>query len=260
MRDLMRIMPKLLVLLAALLLGAAVPARAHAAAADSDPKAVAIAEQVLKSLGGREKWASLTGLRWTFGAAVHDTLKAPRHHSWNLHTGQHRVEGVTRSGVKFLFIHTIGDSTSGIAFMNDTRIEGDSLRKLTDRAQALWTNDSYWFLMPYKMLDPGVHLKYDGEVKDSLGTFDRVAMSFDQVGLTPGDRYWVYVNQKNHRVERWEYVLQGTTPPPVQWTWEGWEQHDGLWFPTAHRQGITAIMTNGVATVSSFPASEFQAP
>ena len=244
---------------ATLLLCAAVP-RAHAAAADSDPKAVAIAEQVLKNLGGREKWAAPTGLRWTFGAATHDTLRSPRRHSWNMHTGEHRVEGVSRAGIKYLFIHTLGDTTSGIAFMNGNRIEGDSLRKLTDRAQALWTNDSYWFLMPYKLLDPGVHLKYDAEVKDSTGTFDRLAMSFDHVGLTPGDRYWVYVNQKNHRVERWEFVLQGTTPPPVRWTWEGWEKHDGLWFPTAHRQGETAIMTTQVETLKEFPATEFRAP
>lgn len=249
-----------LALLTAFALGLLADTHAWAAAADTDPKALVIAQQVLKSLGGREKWASLTGLRFTFGAAVRDSIRAPRHHAWNLRTGQHRVEGVTRDGVKFLFIHTLGDTAGGIAFMNDTRIEGDSLRKLTERAQSLWTNDSNWIVLPYRMLEPGAHLRYEAEVAEAQATYDRLALDFDHAGLPPGDRYWLYVNQKNHRVERWEYVLKGNTPPPVPWTYEGYEEHDGLWFSTTHRQGLATIMTNAVQTVSSFPATEFQAP
>ena len=30
-------------------------------------------------------------------------------------------------------------------------------------AYAIWVNDTYWLLMPYKMKDPGVTLAYDGE-------------------------------------------------------------------------------------------------
>ena len=121
--------------------------------------------------------------------------------------------------------------------MDGKAIEGDSLDKLVKRAKSMWINDTYWLLMPYKLRDPGVTLSDGGMVREGTTTYDKLALSFDQVGETPGDHYWVYVNRANHRVENWDMVLEGDKPPPETWTWEGWEQKDGLWFPTAHRQG-----------------------
>jgi hypothetical protein len=70
----------------------------------------------------------------------------------------------------------------------------------------------------------------------------------------------VYVNRANHRVEKWEFVLQGQSPPPDVWTWEGWEQHSGLWFPTVHRSGTHAIYTRDVDTPDAIPAATFAGP
>lgn len=250
--------PRLAVL--AILAVLAAPAPARAASPDSDPKAVRIAEQVLESLGGRERWDGLPGLRWTFGSSVNDTVRPSRRHAWDKHSGRHRVEGTLRTGQAFLVVHTVGDTLHGAAWLDGRSLEGDSLRQFVKRADAMWVNDSYWFLMPYKMLDPGVTLKYDGEERDGGTAFDCVSMSFAGVGLTPGDRYKVFVNHATRRVERWEYVLQGTQPPPVRWTWEGWERHDGLWFPTAHRRESTVIFTKDVATTTAFPAGTFDRP
>jgi len=241
-----------------LVLGLAPAARAETAA--SDPKAVAIADQVMAQLGGKARWDRLRILRWTFQTATNDTLRPARRHSWDKYTGQHRVEGTTRAGEPFCTIASLNDST-GKAWVANHPVDGDSLRRLLRSAHAMWVNDSYWFLMPYKLRDPGVTLKYEGERKDPGGAvYDRIALSFENVGLTPGDRYWVDVNRANHRIERWEYVLQGTQPPPVRWTWEGWEEHDGLWFPTAHRTGVRAIYTRAVELADEPGASEFTAP
>ena len=54
--------------------------------------------------------------------------------------------------------------------------------------------------------------------------------------------------------------LVGEQPPPVAFTWEGWEQHDGLWFPTAHRRDSTNVFTNKVETVHAFAPGEFEKP
>ncbi len=85
-------------------------------------------------------------------------------------------------------------------------------------------------------------------------------MSFDNVGRTPGDRYWVYVNHTTKRIEKWEFVLQGREPPPSVYTWEGWEQHDGLWFPTSHRREDRNVFTRDIETVSEFREGEFERP
>jgi hypothetical protein len=237
----------------------ALPCALRAETPASDPTAVAIADQVMKSLGGTKRWDDLVGLRWTFGASVGDTVRSTRRHAWNKHTGWHRVEGKTRAGQSFCFIHQVG-TDKGMAWMDGVAIEGDSLQKLLKRANSLWINDTYWMLMPYKLRDPGVTLQYDGESKEGSATYDKIALSFANVGETPGDHYWVYVNRGEHRVEKWEMVLQSDQPPPRMYTWEGWEQHDGLWFPTAHRQDKTNVFTNAVETVKGFGPAEFTAP
>lgn len=226
----------------------------------SDPQAVAIADEVMTALGGKAAWDALPGLRWSFGNMLGDSVRSTRRHAWNKKTGEHRVQGVNRAGDRFTFIHTVGDSTRGMAWMNGQKIEGDSLLKLLHRAEALWVNDTYWFLMPYKLRDPGVHLAYAGDTTMGSATYDRLGLSFHQVGLTPGDTYRVFVNRANHRVEYWDMVLEGDTPPPVGYTWEGWEPHAGLWFPTAHRRDSVNVFTNAIETVSAFAPAEFRAP
>jgi hypothetical protein len=240
-------------------LGLVACACARAEMPDSDAKAIAIADQVMKALGGKEKWDSLVGLKWTFQTASGDTLRPGRTHYWDKRTGMHRVEGKNRQGQPFIMIHAMDGSLSK-AWMDGVAIEGDSLAKLTKRAKSLWTNDTYWMLMPYKLRDPGVHLKYAGEAREGKVTYEKLALSFGNVGETPGDHYWVYVNRANHRVEKWEYVLQGQSTPPEVWTWEGWEQHAGLWFPTIHRSGIRTVYTRDVQAMSEMPASTFAGP
>jgi len=248
-----------LVLVAALLLA---PLAARAETPASDPKAVAVADEVMKALGGRARWDALEGLRWTFEVSVNDTVRNVRRHAWDKHTGWYRGEGKTRTGAPFLFIEQLNDS-SGKAWMNNAAMSGDTLPKLMRRARSIWINDSYWLLMPYKLRDPGVTLKYDGEVKDGDKTYDRVAMSFENVGDTPGDRYWISVNRANHRIEKWEHLLQGDKPPATLWTLEGYEEHGGLWFATMHRQGgknETIIYTRHIEPVEKFGAAEFTSP
>jgi hypothetical protein len=246
----------LAVMLAALL----APSGARADAADaSDPAAIELAEQVIAALGGAPRWNALPGLRWTFSVEIRDTVKSSRRHSWNKMTGWHRVEGRERSGRPFVIIHNLNDGT-GKAWVDGQPIEGDSLHTLIERGKALWVNDAYWFLMPYKLLDPGVILALDTPVVRDGTTYDRLALSFDHVGLTPGDHYWVDIERGTRRVRAWHMVLEGDQPPPRTYTWEGWEQQDGLWFATAHRQGDLNIATGSIETVQTFGPTEFSAP
>jgi hypothetical protein len=124
----------------------------------------------------------------------------------------------------------------------------------------MWTNDTYWTLMPYKLRDDGVRLKYEGEIKEGKITYDKVALSFEKVGETPGDRYWIYVNRANHRIEKWDFILEGEQPPPKTWTWEGYEQKKGMWFPTAHRSEDMTLYTHKVELLSAVPPQTFSAP
>lgn len=226
---------------------------------DSDRRAITIANRVMEALGGRARWEALRGLRWSFEVVIDDTMRSSRRHAWDKRTNWHRVEGTNRQGVPFVMVDQI-ETGRGMAWMNATPMEGDTVAKLTRRAKSLWTNDTYWMLMPFKLRDPGVHLMDAGDTTIAGTTFDRLALHFENVGETPRDRYWVYVNRANHRVERWDYILQDQPPPPQTWTWEGWEQHGGLWFPTVHRNGTTVIYTRRIETVNQFPPGTFRRP
>jgi hypothetical protein len=251
--------------------GGAKPSATSTPHGEGDPKAIAIADQVMQALGGADRWNALHGLVWTFGAEQGDRVRGnPRRHAWDKMTGWHRVEGIDKQGRPYVIIDNINDST-GMAWVDGQQIQGDSLMKLIHRAKSTWVNDSYWFLMPYKLRDPGVTLKYVGATERNGATYDELALSFGHVGETPGDHYWVYVNRANHRVEDWEMVLEGMTPPPGHYTWEGWEQHDGLWFPTAHRDTMFTsvapsdtnhvnVFTRDIQVVDRFPPEEFQKP
>lgn len=235
------------------------PLAARAETPTSDPKAVKIADEVIKTLGGKDKFDKLPGIKWTFEVAVNDTVKGSRTSSWDKMSGWYRVQGKTRTGDSYVLIKKVG-ADEGKAWMNGNAIEGDSLQKLLKRAQSLWTNDGYWLMMPYKLRDPGVNLMYAGDTTLAGRHYDKLSLTFQNVGETPGDHYWVYVNRDNHMIERWDMVLQSDQPPPKSYTWEGWEKHDGLMFATAHKQGPAVVYTKNVETVSKFPPTEFTTP
>lgn len=252
-------------LLAVTLLSAFVSAACAQKPASPD-RARETAGRVLAALGGAERFAALRGLRWSFGSSVNDTVRSTRRHAWDRHSGWHKVEGVGRDGVPYAIVHVLGDSTQGWATLGTRTLAGDSLKQMLRRGEGMWTNDSYWFLMPYKLLDPGVTLADLGDTTVAGALHRRIGLSFSNVGLTPGDRYTVFVDAATWRVTLWTFVLQGQAPPPGEWTWEGWQEHAGLWFPTLHRapagseRAGTTVFTNAVEAVREFPAGEFRAP
>lgn len=252
-------------LIAAALVAAA-PAPSCAQGGSSSDRARETALHVLEALGGAERFAALRGLRWDFGTSVNDTVRSTRHHAWDKATGWHRASGVRRDGVAFAVAHMVGDSTRGWATLGERSLSGDSLKRAIRRGEALWTNDTYWFLMPYKLLDPGVTLTDLGDTTLAGRPHRRLGLSFGEVGLTPGDRYTVFVDSGTWRVTRWAYVLEGQSTPPVEWIWDGWEQHEGLWFSTVRRapegsaRAGTVIFTNALEAVREFPPGEFDAP
>ncbi len=232
----------------------------------SDPKAVALADQVIAALGGEKAWNDLRYLSWTFEVYLNDTLRSSRRHCWDKRTGWHRVDGTTRAGLPFCLMDNL-NTREGRAWMGGNPIEGDSLKKLTERAYALWVNDLYWVAMPFKLKDPGVILALDGERKEGDQAWDKLSLAFDQVGLTPGDHYWLFVNRATHRIDRWEMVLQGDKPPasgesPAGYDWSGWQQAGGCWFSTARTRkdpasGSVTRLSFAVSAPASLPETAF---
>jgi len=195
--------------------------------ATADPAALVLADSVVQASGGWEAWNEARYLEFTFVVSVEGSERRRTAHRWDRTTGDCRVEGQSGDGKPFLSIWNL-HSGDGRAWLDGLELAGDEAHEQLEHAAALAVNDGYWLLMPLKLHDPGVHLEDEGVRADTLGKAWRVlALHFDAgVGLTPGDRYWVYVDPATGTVGRWDYVLESFEPgtPPSEFSWDDWRQ------------------------------------
>lgn len=202
---------------------AAAPAAAQEGmAADApspqSPQVQPLADRVMAALGGQEAWDATRYLVFDFAGR--------RTHWWDRYTGRHRLEGTTRDGESYLVLEDVDDQgEAGRAWFQGKPAEGEKAAELLKNAYAAWINDTYWLLAPYKLRDPGVNLSYAGRESVDGVNYDKLQLTFESVGLTPGDTYWMYLHPETGRVDRWAYVLEGQEPPPTVWEWRGWQPY-----------------------------------
>ena len=210
----------LLVVLVAWLAGGALPSLALDTG--SDPRAVAVADRVMQALGGEAAWNATRYLRFDFAVDRDGKTVMRRAHAWDKWTGRYRVEGKDKDGRDVVVAMNL-NTKEGQATVGGASLAGEELKKTLETGYAWWVNDTYWLLMPYKMRDPGVVLTLAGTEKKGEDAWDKVLLTFEGVGLTPKDRYWVFVNAKTGLVDRWEFVLKGEKVPPTPFEWKGWK-------------------------------------
>jgi len=186
-------------------------------AAGSDPRALALADEVMQAMGGRAAWDKARVLCWTFFGK--------RKHVWDKETGDYRLD----EGNQVVLMNL----TTGKGRVFDKGVEvkdPQALEAALKRTRSVWINDSYWLLMPYKLKDSGVTLKYIGEGDLADGRkADVLDLRFKGVGDTPDNRYLVFVARDTHLVERWQYFEHcADTESKMDTVWTGWEWHGGI--------------------------------
>ncbi len=219
--------PRLLSLTAACALIAALawpsPAQdANAAAAGAaDAKAAQVADHLMQALGGKQAFDKVRYLRFRFAGF--------RNHHWDKWTGRHRVEFTNRGGEHFVFLENV-NTREGRGWKNGVELTGAEAKEGLERAYGTWINDTYWLLAPYKLRDPGVNLSYAGEETLDGKVYDKLHLTFDSVGLTPKDQYWMWVNRDTGLVDQWSYILQDFAPdrPATVWKWTDWKSYGGI--------------------------------
>jgi len=212
------------VLALCLLISLAAPAGAQAPA---DSRAAAVVDEMMKAMGGTEGWERTRFLRFDWVVERDGKTAAYARHLWDRYEGRYRVEWETRDGKKMAALFNV-TSRDGQVYVDGERARDEDEQKYLDQAYGRFINDSYWLLMPWKLKDPGVHLRYHGEEKMDGQTYDVVQVSFESVGLTPGDNYWAFINRRTHLMERWAYFLQDFEGKPAMekatpWDWKDWQ-------------------------------------
>ena len=215
-----------------------------------------VAEAVMQALGGRPAWERTRHICFTFAAS--------RFHCWDKYTGNHRLEGQNQQGQTFVVLSNV-NTRQGTAYLDGQQVAADQNQAYLDGAYQAFANDTYWLLMPYKLQDPGVNLEYAGTEAIDGTRYEKLHLTFGpNVGLTPGDQYWAYINPATGLMERWSYILQNQDPnsQPTHWLWQGWSrQGDILLAPTRVQVGGDGrIEFTNIAIQSELPATVYETP
>lgn len=182
-----------------------------------DAKAEQLAHTVMQAMGGEKAWYAAHFVRFDFKVNAGGKTVEDRSHLWDKMTGRYRLEDKTRDGKLRVVLLNIGDR-KGSAYVDGKKLEGPAAAKAVKDAYEAFINDMYWLAMPWKWLDPGVNLQYLGSKTRGNETGEMVRLTFDHVGLTPGDRYDAFVSSQSHLMTHWDYKLQGGDKG--SWDWE----------------------------------------
>ena len=146
-------------------------------------------------MGGRANWDATRFISWNFFGR--------RDLVWDKATGRVRIESSNDSTI---YLFNVKTGKGRVQIRGQELMEVDSLAKMLDRAKSIWINDSYWLVMPYKLKDTGVTLTYLGEEDNSKGVLCNVLeLTFNEVGVTPENKYQVYVGVHDNLVNEWRY-------------------------------------------------------
>ncbi|MCU1231998.1 MAG: hypothetical protein JWO97_4882 [Acidobacteria bacterium] len=176
-----------------------------------------VARRAVEAQAG-STWGKARYFAFTFNVDRDGKIAASFPEKWDRSTGDYHVSGKDQKGDALVIAMNV-NTMKGRAWKNGVEATAAELPDLLLFGYRRYINDTYWLLMPLKMMDPGVHRTLDGERSDASGRkWDVVKLTFDQgVGLSPGDVYWAWVNRDTGIVEQWDMKLQGTKPddPPV---------------------------------------------
>ncbi len=212
----------------------------------SDARAIEIADAVMESMGGRKNWDNTHYLSWGFGNDEQ---------VWDKWSGDFRYQ--KDSLVVLMNINT----KEGSAWADGKEISdtGDLLKG----AYRAWVNSGYWLLLPYKLKDSGVTLKYLGEGTTEEGAAaEMLQLSFENVGLTPQNKYHVYVDKETMLVTQWAFFRQATDAEPSFTRPMGnWKRYGKVMLSDFRGQGRNGpfIMAN-VGAYDELPAAIFKEP
>lgn len=171
---------------------------------ESDPKAIELADEVMQAMGGRDSWDDTRYLSWNFFGV--------RHLIWDKKKGDVRIKV---PGDSLELIVNINSGEGMVKKEGALLNNADSLEKYLQIGKNIWINDSYWLVMPFKLKDSGVTLKYAGEeITEAGDSADVLVLTFENVGETPENKYHVFVDKQSKLVSQWAYFAEASQESP----------------------------------------------
>ena len=215
--------------------------------AKSDPKAVAIADEVMTAIGGEANWQKAHELTWFQAIIVDGKIADASYHSWDRWNGRHDYKRVDPSGKLGVSMYDLFGQSKGYALVEDANgghksVAADKEKMITE-AKRRFDTDAYPLALPFKLKDPGVHLKVseerpaEGSKQGSPMKFDVLQVTFDDgVGTGAKDTWYLVVDKATHIPDSVEHVQAGKPDSERSgYTLEEWVEVGGLKFATVRK-------------------------
>ncbi|SHJ39428.1 hypothetical protein SAMN02745146_3018 [Hymenobacter daecheongensis DSM 21074] len=210
--------------------------------AGSDAKALALADRVMTQMGGPEAWQKARLLGWDFLDGSYQL--------WDKYTGDfHWQKGDLVANYNL-------NTKVGRAYKAGQDISAtDEGKKLLDKMYPIWVNNSWWLVMPFKLRDPGVTLTHQGAGKLMDGTPAEVLhMTFQNVGVTPDNKYELLINPKTNLVEEWAYFPKAADAQPAfRRRWTEYRTYGSLQLAADRSDGKDNRRINSIAVLQTVP-------
>ncbi|MER2997235.1 DUF6503 family protein [Pontibacter populi] len=217
-------------------------------AAAQDKKAQQLAQKAIQQMGGKQGWANTRFIAWSFRDQYQVWDKKADHYRWEKDSLVAIVSTRTKNGKVYV---------AGKELLNR-----EEKRKLLDKAYAAWINNSYWLVMPFKLHDPGVRLKYIGEGKTMDGAAASILqMTFANVGLTPENKYHLWIDKKSGLVTQWAYFKNfNDKTPTFTRRWADYKNFGAIKLASDRSNPESDFTLENIATPKQVPASVFYSP
>jgi len=213
----------------------------------SDAQAITVADRMMQQMGGYPAWQKAHYLAWDFFGGQYQI--------WDKYTGDfHWQKGDLVANYNL-------NTKQGHAYRAGQDISTtEEGKKLLAGMYPTWANNSWWLIMPFKMKDSGVTLKYKGEEKTGQGeAADVVQLTFNDVGVTPDNRYLLYVNRNTGLLDEWAYFPKATDAEPAfRRRWAEYKPHDGLLLAADRSANADGRRLDNIAVTQTVPSGTMQ--
>lgn len=186
---------------------------------NSDQKAIELADNVMAAMGGRTAYDQTRYLSWNFFGS--------RRHVWDKNTGDVYIKNLKQDYELYMNIHKM---TGSMLIDGQEVVNQDTLSKYLSKGKEMWINDAYWLVMPYKLKDSGVTIKYLGNSKTKEdANAEKLELTFEKVGVTPENKYHIYIDKSTNLVTQWDFFQNSTdTIPRFSTPWDGYKDFGNI--------------------------------
>lgn len=232
-------------------------------AAQPQTRADSVAARIAE-FAGLDAWEALPAIAFSFGFEREGIPTVAVRHLWDRRRNRYRAEWPADAPEDSVYVALFSDwPDEGAVYRGGERVDSVGTDEALAAARRRTINDTYWLLAPLKLFDPGVTRTYAPDSSDA--STEAIRLSFDDVGITPGDQYWLFADRETGRLERWTFLLENADAPRSH-RWTEYEQVSGprgevrLATRKEPLGGEGAVLTGDLAAPTDLPRDLFTDP